>query len=753
MAGDGDMSLAETNAMRKKLGLAPLAPRGGSKRSKPEPSRQEEVTVSNVHEIVPAMGRNEHVEGEKDEWGRIVQQIGNIGDMKHSDKIQQKLDIRKEKRKLENKVTQFTLGGTTKPNRKLNKVLVEEDNLGTEDLDVANWVISQGKLAAINKKKHDRLERRYKEEMASNSKAQYTSKDMGGMEVSHKLDDIDQEGDTVLTLKDKKILDEDAVKDVLQNVNVIDAETARKNIKNKLTGVNYEPWRESENMLLEDSVSFGTKSACLKKYDEVIHGRDRTKDSDYFRIGKDGNVDMEEIKLREEASSTRRADAISLKLPDYVEQSDYLEVKPTFKKTKKQKLKKELDDKFKDEETDPTYDKSGRRVMTKKLESRLGEKPRKRKKEKGGETKSLKADDLIPMSAFSTYSHDRKKVNNKSRRRIEQDEEDERLFKDAEKRKRKQQPLEDIAEAKIIKAKMKQKRKQALIDRDIFTENIAKEKEEETDEEYLDFFAAPLVKNDNTMTTTDEFCRSIKVEKSEELPQTNIKRGKEKAHETVLEDEQGYTMTDFHGVAPGTAKKKKIENVNEIIGIAEETRIDSGMGAFIKLAYEKKILDEGPNRQPLSMLPTPAMKEKILAREGSYHSIDDRYRYDHDIDRLGHRRLGNFDGSAIGGRNAVEFEELNNYQPSFQLSYPDENGYELTQKEAFRRLSHKFHGKSSGKLKTDKRNKKMKENMDAQRATYCDSSIMSDMLKKKQKRDQEHFVILSGQNEKNRLKK
>ncbi|GAM85161.1 hypothetical protein ANO11243_031650 [Dothideomycetidae sp. 11243] len=48
-----------------------------------------------------------------------------------------------------------------------------------------------------------------------------------------------------------------------------------------------------------------------------------------------------------------------------------------------------------------------------------------------------------------------------------------------------------------------------------------------------------------------------------------------------------------------------------------------------------------------------------------------------------------------------------NYRPDVQLAYTDEHGRQLGQKEAFKHLSHMFHGKGSGKGKLEKRLKKI----------------------------------------------
>lgn len=44
-----------------------------------------------------------------------------------------------------------------------------------------------------------------------------------------------------------------------------------------------------------------------------------------------------------------------------------------------------------------------------------------------------------------------------------------------------------------------------------------------------------------------------------------------------------------------------------------------------------------------------------------------------------------------------------------KLEYVDDSGRRLNEKEAFRYLSHRFHGKGSGKKKTEKRAKKQVE--------------------------------------------
>ena len=71
------------------------------------------------------------------------------------------------------------------------------------------------------------------------------------------------------------------------------------------------------------------------------------------------------------------------------------------------------------------------------------------------------------------------------------------------------------------------------------------------------------------------------------------------------------------------------------------------------------------------------------------------------------------------------------YKPDVQLKYTDEFGRAMNQKEAFKHLSHQFHGKGSGKLKTEKHLKRIEDekrneaqsNLDASQATGMNNAM------------------------------
>jgi U4/U6.U5 tri-snRNP-associated protein 1 len=61
--------------------------------------------------------------------------------------------------------------------------------------------------------------------------------------------------------------------------------------------------------------------------------------------------------------------------------------------------------------------------------------------------------------------------------------------------------------------------------------------------------------------------------------------------------------------------------------------------------------------------------------------------------------------------------------PKIRLDHVDEYGRKLTPKEAFRQMSHKFHGKKPGKNKQEKRIKQIKEEMKRKGMSAVDTPL------------------------------
>ncbi|CAG8637250.1 9408_t:CDS:10 [Rhizophagus irregularis] len=153
--------------------------------------------------------------------------------------------------------------------------------------------------------------------------------------------------------------------------------------------------------------------------------------------------------------------------------------------------------------------------------------------------------------------------------------------------------------------------------------------------------------------------------------------------------------------------------------IEEEPLVSSGMAATLALLQQKGFSIK-PNEEQLEKERIQRERQKWLAEQHSESSYRDR-------------------------EHLREMEaRFKDYKPDINLEYVDEFGNQLTPKEAFRQLSHKFHGKSSGKAKTEKRLKKLEEERKLKAMSSIDTPLnMATALQERQKASGSAHVVLS----------
>jgi len=94
----------------------------------------------------------------------------------------------------------------------------------------------------------------------------------------------------------------------------------------------------------------------------------------------------------------------------------------------------------------------------------------------------------------------------------------------------------------------------------------------------------------------------------------------------------------------------------------------------------------------------------------------------------------------------AQLDLFKNYKPDVNIVYYDEYGRTLTPKEAWKALSHKFHGKGSGKMKTEKRLKKIAEEKKQAAMASGDTPLSMNRAFqiRQEKTGQAHFVLSVG---------
>ncbi|CCU74977.1 DNA binding protein SART-1 [Blumeria hordei DH14] len=102
------------------------------------------------------------------------------------------------------------------------------------------------------------------------------------------------------------------------------------------------------------------------------------------------------------------------------------------------------------------------------------------------------------------------------------------------------------------------------------------------------------------------------------------------------------------------------------------------------------------------------------------------------LDRMSAREKEEYARSQNTLRDQIESRQLaehfnKEYKPNVELKYIDEFGRSMNKKEAFKHLSHQFHGKGSGKQKTEKMLKKIEDEKRREAQSSLDGSQIGGM--------------------------
>ncbi|KAK6316874.1 hypothetical protein J4Q44_G00122740 [Coregonus suidteri] len=159
----------------------------------------------------------------------------------------------------------------------------------------------------------------------------------------------------------------------------------------------------------------------------------------------------------------------------------------------------------------------------------------------------------------------------------------------------------------------------------------------------------------------------------------------------------------------------------------EEPIVKSGLAAALALCKNKGLLDTQMQKISCVRAPTGALPNDNYSIEDKM-TIDDKY-----------SRREEYRGFT------QDFKEKDAYKPDVKIEYVDESGRKLTPKEAFRQLSHRFHGKGSGKMKTERRMKKLEEEALLKKMSSSDTPLGTvALLQEKQKSQKTPYIVLSG---------
>ncbi|XP_019501084.1 PREDICTED: U4/U6.U5 tri-snRNP-associated protein 1 isoform X2 [Hipposideros armiger] len=617
-----------------------------------------------------------------------------------------------------------------KEKRLLNQKLGKVKALGEDDPwldDTASWIERTRQL----QREKDLAEKRAKlleemdqefgvstlveEEFGQRRQDLYSARDLQGLTVEHAIDSF-QEGETlVLTLKDKGVLQEE--EDVLVNVNLVDKERAKKNVELRKKKPDYLPYAEDESV---DDLAEKPRS-ILSKYDEELEGERLHS----FRLDQGGMADGIRERELEEVRTKLRLQAQSLGTVGPRLASEYLtpEEMVTFKKTKrrvKKIRKKEKEMVVRAEDLLPLRD----QTQDGDFGSRLRGRGRRRVLEADDEAQEEEGEEEpVPQPPQS----DDTRVENMdisdeeeggtppsgSPEVLEEDEAELELQKQLEKgrRLRQLQQLRDSGEKVVEIVKKLESRQRGW----------------EEDED-------PERKGTIVFNATSEFCRTLG-----EIPTYGLAGNREEQEELMDferdeersanggSDSDGEENIGWSTVNLDEEKQHQDFSASSTTILDEEPIVNRGLAAALLLCQNKGLLETTVQKVARVKAPNKSLPSAVYCIEDKM-AIDDKY-----------SRREEYRGFT------QDFKEKDGYKPDVKIEYVDETGRKLTPKEAFRQLSHRFHGKGSGKMKTERRMKKLDEEALLKKMSSSDTPLGTvALLQEKQKAQKTPYIVLSG---------
>lgn len=200
--------------------------------------------------------------------------------------------------------------------------------------------------------------------------------------------------------------------------------------------------------------------------------------------------------------------------------------------------------------------------------------------------------------------------------------------------------------------------------------------------------------------------------------------------------EEEASDVDMELVEPEQTERQSAEPQADITatGLEEESTLDQGLGATLAMLKQRGLVTASEqDGQSINALHRD--RQRFLAekrrREAEAERIAraqrERDRASGKLDRMSARDREEYARWENKQRDQLESRAMadvfnREYKPDVQLKYVDEFGRRMNQKEAFKHLSHQFHGKGSGKMKTEKHLKKIEDEKKREAMSTLDSS-------------------------------
>ncbi|KAJ1926497.1 hypothetical protein IWQ60_003740 [Tieghemiomyces parasiticus] len=552
----------------------------------------------------------------------------------------------------------------------------------------------QRKQAAKQKKKQAKAAAA---QGASNVKVQdYDADALSGMKVGHALTEFESGQEQILTLKDTGVLDGE--EDELTSVGLQDREKLQDNLANRKRKSGYSGYDDDEFQ-----GTIGRKRTVLAHYDEEIEGRQRQG----FTLAQGGTV------------STMAADQSDNADPERGPSTDL-----SYEKHRA------VQDYYTPEETDLTFRK-------------VKKKTKKAKRIRVREEDPERAADPAPSARFRMDIDDHSPADPSEESNVVDDDD------------------LQIALARTRRLKMREKRTAVVPTAEQLAEEYGRQRMEAALDEVED--ESKLV-----VSETRQFVDGLSLPPPPTSPTaTTSAAGEPESTMAVdLPEEAGAldALLAPQGMSPAPLSPEAVPDEPAADTgpslTQQEPLVSEGLAATLALLNQKGILKKAT--------PEEKKREQILQDRQRWIAEQRRLDLQRELqekrEKEKRRALGNKDRKGAAGMEAEQRREaelaardrertreveerMRHYKPDVRLEYTDEFGRSLGPKEAFRQLSHKFHGIYSGKGKTDKRLKKIELERKLMAAGSHDTPLhLASIFQKQQEVRQSPYVVLSTGN-------
>ncbi|EON64693.1 hypothetical protein W97_03926 [Coniosporium apollinis CBS 100218] len=549
---------------------------------------------------------------------------------------------------------------------------------GQGDMDTMTWLKTQKKRQKEIEKARKREQEEAEREAEVLKQIQYTSVDLAGVKVGHEFDQFDEGGEHILTLKDAAVDDEDEG-DELENLDLRAKEKLTEKIRLARRKPVYDP-----NAADEDG-----KKTILAQYDEEIDGKKRK----VFTLDGQGSTAEAASAAVGDGSHKDRGIKISLDLlkddvpvSDYVDPSEVKISKPKKKKSKSTR-KKAVDD----DDIFPVQDTASAPL----------------------ETGAMEIDGAAPNGSGAAS---RKRAFNQT----------------------------DFVDDDDLQASLSMQRRAALKkQKRMRPEDLARQMREEASATpgVIESTEMPEEEPGLVIDETSEFVSNLQKptapehQRRKSPAQLTARGGSEEAASPEPDADGDLSMAQPYANVNDVddRKERSVSAAADITatGLEEEAALTTGLGSTLNTLRQRGLIGGSAGDQSEKFRKNQfflAEKKRIEGEAEEQARLQrERDRQNGKMDHMSAREREEYARRVNQQREQYVSRKLadlfnRQYVPNVEIKHVDEFGRHMNEKEAFKNMSHQFHGKGSGKQKTEKRLKKIEDEKKREAMSTLDSS-------------------------------